>query len=132
MRRDKYDKYPEDMREYLSTYGWHFSKKMAEWAISKMRDRNEEKVKPKDKEALHQQLKSAGIDTDKIVGYDAVYVEAMARSDFFGSSITTDAHILKFVGDYLNDKDGYEDIAFNRFYADTIGKGIYIDWEMMI
>ena len=36
MRLDSYDTYPSGMREYLSTYGWHFSKKMCEWAVSRM------------------------------------------------------------------------------------------------
>ena len=36
MRLDNYGAYPSGMKEYLSIYGWHFSKKMCEWAISRM------------------------------------------------------------------------------------------------
>lgn len=28
------------MKEYLDTYGWHFSKKMCEWAVSMMKRKN--------------------------------------------------------------------------------------------
>ena len=31
-RLDTYDKMPLAMKNYLSLYGWHFSKKMCEWA----------------------------------------------------------------------------------------------------
>ena len=35
-RLDMYDRFPQDVADYLSMYGWHFSKKMCEWAVSKM------------------------------------------------------------------------------------------------
>lgn len=131
-RLDTYSKLPSGMAEYLSAYGWHFSKKMAEWAISNMRDRDGAPVRMKDKESLTRDMKMHGIDTDNFVGYDAVFVEAMARSDYFGSSITDDVHIYKYVYDYLCDKDGYDGIALSRFYADCIGKGCPIYWEEML
>ena len=65
-------------------------------------------------------------------GYDAVYVAAMAKSDYYGSSITTDMQYLKFIADYMDDKDGYDGIAFTRFYADCLAKGIPILWEDML
>ena len=37
-RFDMYEKKPAGMDNYLSNYGWHFSKKMCEWAISMMKD----------------------------------------------------------------------------------------------
>ena len=56
----------------------------------------------------------------------------MAKADFFGSSLPNEMSVLKFVSDYLGDPDGYESVAFNRFYADTIAKGIAIIWEDVI
>lgn len=67
------------------------------------------------------------ITTDKL--YDAIYVLHMAKSDYMGSSITDEQHLVKFVGDYINDPDGYDGIAMTRFYADCMGKGIGIEWE---
>lgn len=131
-RLDTYEKLPSGMAEYLSTYGWHFSKRMAEWAISMMKDRNGASVRMKDKATIDESLKAQGVDTKSIVGYDAVYVEAMARSDYFGNSITTEMQLWKFIGDYLNDKDGYDGVALTRFHADCIAKGMPIYWEEML
>lgn len=131
-RLDTHEKLPSGMSEYLSNYGWHFSKKMATWAISKMKDRNGSPVKMKEKDMLANDMKQHGIDPSEFVGYDPVYVEAMARSDYFGSSINDDSHIYRFVYDYLCDKDGYDGVALSRFYADCIGKGCPIYWEDML
>ena len=37
-----YERKPSGMEEYLSNYGWHFSKAMCMWAISMMKDRKGE------------------------------------------------------------------------------------------
>lgn len=120
------------MEAYLSNYGWHFSKRMADWAISMMENRDGSKVKPLEKSMLEDKLKAYNVDCSKFKGYDAVYVEAMLRSDNYGSSYEDERHLMKGVGDYLNDKDGYDGVAFNRFYADTIRKGEPIMWEEML
>lgn len=131
-RLDVYEKFPYGMREYFTEYGWHFSKKLAEWAVSRMEGRNGERIAPKDKSEVESLLKDNGVDYSKMEGYDMVYVEAMARSDYFGSSIKDSAHLALFIGDYLNDKDGYEGVALTRFYSDCIGKGYHIYWEDMV
>jgi hypothetical protein len=94
-----------------------------------MRDRNKAKLSLYDKEKVESMLKQNGIEitTDKL--YDAMYVLHMARADFMGSSIVDEAHLAKYVGDYINDLDGYDGIALTRFYADCMGKGIGIEWE---
>ena len=120
------------MENYLANYGWHFSKKMAEWAISMMRDRNGAKVSMQDKATLEETMKANGIKIDNVKGYDLVYVVAMAKADYYGNSITSDAQLYKFVGDYLNDKDGYDGMPFTRFYADCLAKAEPILWEEMM
>lgn len=131
-RLDTYDTMPKAMKAYLSNYGWHFNKKLTEWAISMMRDRNKAKLPMMDKERAESMLKQHGVEitTDKL--YDAIYVLHMAKADYMGSSIVDEAHLAKFVGDYINDPDGYDGIALTRFYADCIGKGIGIEWEDML
>jgi hypothetical protein len=128
-RLDSYDTMPQAMRAYLSNYGWHFNKKLCTWAISMMRDRNKAKLSVYDKEKVESILSQYGVEVhaDKI--YDAVYVLHMARADFMGSSIADEAHLAKYVGDYINDPDGYDGIAMTRFYADCMGKGVGIEWE---
>lgn len=128
-RLDTYDTMPKAMKAYLSNYGWHFNKKLCEWAISMMRDRNKAKLPLMDKEKLESLLKQHGVEitTDKL--YDAMYVLHMAKADFMGSSIVDEMHLAKYVGDYINDPDGYDGIALTRFYADCMGKGIGVEWE---
>lgn len=128
----QYERMPEGMNNYLANNGWHFSKRMAEWAISMMRDKDGRRVEMKDKQELDGMMRNSGIDTSKMLGYDAVYVEAMARSDFFGRSVPTDSHLIKFIEDYLCDKDGYDGIAFSRFYTDTLRKGIPVLWDDLL
>jgi hypothetical protein len=40
--------------------------------------------------------------------------------------------VLRYVKDYIEDPDGYESIAFTRYYADTIGSGTPIEWSDVI
>ena len=126
-RLDSRDKYPSGMEDYLAFNGWHFNKKMCDWAVSKMYKINvakrKEYISPYTKEAVENLLKANNIKLDKDVGYDAVYVANMAKADFYGSSISDDMHLAKFIKDYLDDPDGYDGIVFTRFYADCIGSG---------
>lgn len=124
-----YDELPSGMKQYLRHYGWHFSPKMVEWAASMMVDRKGNAIKPYKKDELVALLESNGVDVDEKFIYDALYVANMAKADFLGSSIADEAHLAKFVGDYLNDKDGYTGQAFARFYADLSKQDIPVYWE---
>lgn len=129
---DYYDILPAGMKAYLSSYSWHFSKPMCEWAVSKMRDRNGNKVQLRSKEQVDTLLKNNGVELKNDYGYDSVFVMHMALADYMGSSIVDDAHLAKYVKDVLDDPDGYEGIAFTRFLADCSAKGAPIMWEDMI
>lgn len=135
-RLDSRDTFPSGMEEYLAQNGWHFNKKLCEWAIGKMRRKTAlnktEKVTPYTKENLDTMIKTNNINIENDIGYDALYVLNMAKADYHGSSITEDAKMIKFVKDYLDDPDGYDGIALTRFYADCIGKGEIIPWEDVI
>ena len=130
MRLDYRSSFPSGMEDYLSYYGWHFSKKMEEWASSKMYKKVGEKFAPYTKELLENIFKLANISLE--VTYDALYVANMAKADFLGSSIVDELHLAKYVEDVMNDPDGYEGMPFTRFYADCIGSGRVIYWEDML
>lgn len=51
-RLDIYDIFPSGMTEYLSRYGWHFSKNMCEWAVSRMKAENKATGKKEEIKAL--------------------------------------------------------------------------------
>lgn len=130
MNKAIYENIPEAMRVYLNNYGWHFSPKMVDWAVKMMRDRTGNAIKPITKETLEALLKNNGIELRTNHIYDAVYVANMAKADFYGSSIVDEAHLAKFIADYINDPDGYKEQAFVRFYADTCMKeDCTIYWE---
>ena len=134
-RLDSYTSYPSGMEEYLSYYGWHFSKKMFEWATGKMyRKEGVRKVKidVSSKEDTEKLLKKYNIKLTKDYGYDAAYVVNMCKADYYGTSVRDESSLAAFVRDTLEDPDGYNGMVFTRFYADCIGSGTPIMWEDML
>ena len=132
-RLDYYDIMPKGMGAYLASHGHHFSKPMLEWAVGMMRDKRGEKMQMVAKENVDEMLKSYGIEIKNNKGfYDATYVWNMAKSDYLGSSIMDDAHLAKYVRDYMDDIDGNKTRAFDEFYMNSIAKGIDFPWEDLI
>lgn len=126
---------PSGMKEYLSAYGWHFSKKMCEWAVGRMKvEKNgkQERLEAMKKDEVEELLKKFGVKLEHDKGYDCAYVANMAKADYFKSSIADEAHLALFIKDYIDDPDGYEGLPFTRFYADCIGKGEPILWSEML
>lgn len=137
MRLDSKDKFPSGMEDYLAANGWHFNKKMCDWAVGKMKKRSAngekaEKVTPVTKDEVDQMLMKHGIVLDNEIGYDYVYVANMVKADAWRSSIEDEMHHARAIKDYVDDIDGYEEAPFTRFYSDCIGKGIPINWEDML
>lgn len=134
MRLDARSSFPSGMEEYLEFYGWHFSKKMEEWAASKMYKEvggKKQYIQPYTKEDVTQLFERTGVKVDEVT-YDSVYIANMAKADFLGSSIPDEAHLAKYIKDVCSDSDAYEGMPFTRFYADCIGKGTGIIWEDML
>jgi len=131
-RLDYYDILPAGMDAYLSHYGWHFSKAMSDWAISRMEDRGGKSIDKRTYEYVENVLATYGIKLKNDKGYDKVFVYHMGVSDYLGSSIPNEEYLARYVRDVLDDEDGYEGIAFTRFVADCSGKGVPIMWEDMI
>lgn len=123
---------PSGMNEYLSNYGWHFSKKLCEHAVKKMTDRQGKKITPYTKEQVEALMKQHNIQLENNEGYDAVYVANMAKADYLGSSITTEQHLMLYVKDFLDDKDGNKTKALDHYYADCIAGGKVILWDEMM
>ena len=129
---DIYDVIPEAMKNYLRHNGRHFSEKMCEFAVSKMRkleDGKEVKVKMLDKTKLENLLAIYNISLENDVLYDGVYVLNMANADFYGSSLRDESNLIQFVKDYIDDIDQADGFVFNRFYSDCVRKGVPIPWS---
>ena len=136
MRLDAREVFPSGMEEYLSQYGWHFSKKMCEWAVSRMYKRNslDKKIPIQswNKDSVDKLLNKYGVTIENKIGYDYVFAANMCIADYYGSSIIDEQHVALFIKDYVDDPDGYEELPFTIFYADCIGSGVPINWEDML
>ena len=128
MPLDIYDDRPTSMKRYLKYYGQHFNKKLSDFAVSKMKH-GKQAVQ---KEKVDEILSKHGITLQNNELYDHVYVYNMGNNDFMGSSITDERHLAMYVKDVIDDKDGYDGIVFNRWYADMVANGIPIEWDDML
>ena len=120
------------MEEYLGEYGYHFNKRLFEFAVGMMKDRSGRSLQPWDKETAEKFLQNYGIQLKNGKGHDAAYVLNMARADYFGSSLPDDARLALFVKDYMDDPDGSETRAFDEFYIKTVALGIPIFFDEML
>lgn len=127
---------PEDMKTYLSYYGMNFSKKLYEFAVSNMRresaDGKMEKVKPITADELKTLLSKHKIEIEHNDLYNALYLAAMVKADYWGSSIEDEEHLAKYIEDTLCDVDAAEGQVLARFLADCSVGGCIIYWEDMI
>lgn len=87
---------------------------------------------PISKEKVEELLNKYGIKLENNELCDHVYVMNMGNNDFMGSSIIDERHLALYVKDVIDDKDGYNGIVFNRWYADTVTLGIPIEWDEML
>lgn len=120
------------MEMYLEDYGYHFNKKLFEFATSMMEDRNGNRLKVRSKADTEDLLKAQGVSLRNNVGHDAAYVLNMALADYWGSSISDDKHLAMFIRDYLDDPDGAGTRAFDEFWIKTVALGIPIFWDEML
>ena len=127
---------PEDMKTYLSYYGMNFSKKLYEFAVSNMRresaDGKMEKVKPMTADELKSLLSKHNIEIGHNDLYNALYLAAMVKADYWGSSIEDEEHLAKYIEDTLCDVDASEGQVLARYLADCSVGGCIIYWEDMI
>lgn len=115
--------------EYVDMYGFHFSKKLYEFAVSMMKDRNGGSPQPVTKEQCSEKLRNLGVTLKNDKGYDAAYVWQMGMADYFGSSIKDEQHLALFVKDFLDDPDGSKTKAFDHFVVDCRAKDEPLFWE---
>lgn len=120
------------LEEYIDTYGYHFSKKLYEFAVSMMKDRNGNKITPKTKDEVSEFLRMNGVTLKNNIGHDAAYVHAMLFADCYGSSLPDDKHLAMGIKDYQDDIDGYDEKAFDSFVIKCRAKRIPIFWDELL
>lgn len=134
---DFYGEMPQEMKAYMRQNGWHFNKKMCDYAVSGMRRKNQstgrmEPTEKMEKDAVEDLLKRTGITLENAVGYDHVYVANMIKADFWRTSVEDDTHLALMVKDVIDDADQADGFIMHRWYADMIRKGMPIEWGDML
>lgn len=133
---DFYDDIPRDMKSYLRNYGYSFSKKACDFAVSKMKKKGvsgkAEKIEPYTKEKAEELLKKYNITLENNIGYNFVYILNMACADYYKSSIPDEQHLALFVKDYIDDVDGNPENVFRKWLVSMDGDGEPIEWSEMI
>lgn len=133
MELDLYNILPTDMRKYLRNYGYHFSKKACEFAVSRMKHLNQatgkqEPIEYQSKESIEEIFNKYGIKLEHNEGYDFVYLWHMAKADYYKSSLPDEKSVAMFVKDTIEDPDMQGSNAFRRWLADADALGIVIEW----
>lgn len=131
-----YNFIPQEMRAYLRNYGYSFSKRACEYAVSLMekKDQNGKVITftTYDKEKTEELLNKQGVKLENNIGYNHVYVVNMIMADRWGSSIEDDKHLARAVKDEIDDVDASPESIFRCWMTKHEDKGIPIPWEDII
>ncbi len=125
---------PAEMKAYLRNYGYSFSRKACEFAVSHMRKANRssgkmEKIEPYSKEMAEELLANHGVKLENNIGFNFVYVLNMSLADYWKESIDDEEHLAKHVKAIIDDVDDNPDNLFRMWIAKMDGNGIPIPWE---
>ena len=114
---------------YVAKHGYHFTKQLAikaseqrknvdgtshRWTVDEIRL------------ATNNEIISKGTTLG-----DILYLANMAYADFYPKVIKTESDCVQYAIAVASDPDGYEGMAFCRWTADIIGKGVTIDLEKL-
>lgn len=128
---------PKEMKAYLRNYGYSFSKKACEYAVSLMRKENpstkkEEKIEPWSKEQVEEMLKKYNVVLENNVGYNATYVANMLQADMYKSSITDEHHLALGIKNIIDDIDASPRLVFKKWITAMDDAGIPIEWSELM
>lgn len=128
---------PPTMKAYLRNYGYSFSKKACDFAVSLMERENKatgkkEKIEPFPKEKAEEMLSKHGIRLENNIGCNFVYVFNMALADYWTGAIDDEEHLVAYVKETIDDVDGNPENLFRMWIAKMDGNGIPIPWEELL
>ena len=131
-----YELTPPAMKAYLRNYGFSFSKKACEYAVSLMEKVNTatgmpEKIEPWSKEKVEECFKKNNIAIKGQITYDHVYVFNMALADY-PKSIPNEAMRCLFVKETIEDVDSNPENIFRKWIISMDGNGVPIYWENLL
>ena len=117
--------------EYMAANHGHFSKALAEWAASRMRRKEGDKLAKinimsiSDTQNL---LKENNISIDDAYLYDANYLHNMCLADY-RKTLPEKEDIAMYIDETLNDPDGKPEMVLACFRAKMDVMGVPIHWE---
>lgn len=124
---------PDSYREYRRRYGRHFTKESCSFAVGRMKredsDGNLVEIRSLSAEEVNDLLERTGVKVSHGTEYDRVFVANMCLADYLGESVPDMEHLAKYVKNVLDDADGYEGIAFCRWFADMCAKRVEVPWD---
>ena len=131
-----YELTPPAMKAYLRNYGFSFSKKACEYAVSLMEKVNTatgmpEKIEAWSKEKVEECFKKNNIAIKGQITYNHVYVFNMALADY-PKSIPNETMRCLYVKETLEDVDSNPENIFRKWIASMDGNGIPIYWEDLL
>lgn len=123
--------------DYIDQYGWHFNKKMCDFAVSLMKKKTPsstkaEKIDPWTKEQVEDFLKRNNVTLENNKLYDAVFVTNKARAIHYGNSIKDEAHLALHVKDCIDDINSCDETTFRAWLATLVGNDQYVEWNDML
>ena len=122
--------------QYQEKHKGHFSKKLADWAISMMEKEDTatgkmKAITPTSLEEVEELLKQNGIKIPEESIYDALYLANMAKADY-EESLPTKQVVAKFIKETICDPDGCPEAVLACFCAKMDLKSMPIHWERFI
>ena len=131
-----YELTPPAMKAYLRNYGFSFSKKACEYAVSLMEKINTatgmpEKIEAWSKEKVEECFKKNNIAIKGQITYNHVYVFNMALADY-PKSIPNETVRCLYVKETLEDIDSNPENIFRKWIVSMDGNGIPIYWEDLL
>lgn len=116
----------EAFKAYVEKHGYHFTDKLAAFAISGMTnaDGSSHKWSVKQVMAVITSNFASFDNKNKCTNGDLAYTANMAYADFFPDVVKSKADCVKYATKVASDPDGYEGIVFMRWLTDLIGKEI--------
>ena len=131
-----YEMTPPAMKAYLRNYGFNFSKKACEYAVSLMKisepaPARQVPITPWDKERVEECFKKNGVNLNGGLNYNHVYLFNMAIADYPKALPDEKARCL-FVKESAEDVDSNPDNIFRKWIICMDGNGIPIYWEDLL
>ena len=124
--------YSEAEALYYDKYKGHFSKKLADWAVSCMAKKdstgNLTPIKMYDVEEFDEFIKTNKLEVANECYYDAYYLYHMAMADYT-NTLETKAKIASYIDETINDPDCESTAVLACFRAKMDVMGVPIFWE---